>query len=59
MGPRALSGSFTSWARRVAEGVVLRRDLAQSPRCHARSGQALRPWPLCLAASVELGRHHS
>ena len=22
MGPRALSGSFTSWARRVAEGAV-------------------------------------
>jgi hypothetical protein len=29
MEPRALSGSFTSWAGRAAEGVVLRRGLAQ------------------------------
>jgi hypothetical protein len=30
MAPRALSGSFTSWARRVAEGAVWRRGLASA-----------------------------
>ena len=28
---RALSGSFTSWARRTAEEVLLRSSLAQNP----------------------------